>query len=156
MMSKGGKPRGVYVVTDADLEGAVDGTFVIQPGPAMPTTGFAQATRGVSGGKPYAVYVVTEAEANRRGLMGGKPIPIVDMTSSGRGVDGPFIAVPIYILSGADNIGGGGVTPVPPTPPTPAVPTESGDLIETFMPNMYPVQDNQELSEDEFWGGFIT
>jgi hypothetical protein len=47
--------------------------------------------------------------------MGGKPIPIVDMTSSGRGVSESHIATPIYILSGADNIGDGGVTP--PTPP---------------------------------------
>jgi hypothetical protein len=116
-MASGGKPRGVYVVTDADLEGAVGGTFVVQPGPAMPTTGFAQDTRGISGGKPFAVYVVDEAEVNRRGLMGGKPMPIVDLTSSDRGVGGPFIAIPVYILSGADNIGDADETPALPVSP---------------------------------------
>ena len=130
----------------------MDGTFIVQPGPAIPTTGFAQATRGVSGGKPYAVYVVDEAEANRRGLMGGKPIPIVDMTSSGRGVDGPFIAVPIYILSGADNIGGGGVTPVPPTPPVGAA-----EFIEVFSGDSnFVTQGNQEPGLDEYWGTIIV
>jgi len=116
MSSSGGKPQGVYVITDADLKGSVGGTFVIQPGPVLRATGFAQTTRGVSGGKPQAVYVVNETEANRRGVIGGNPMPIVDMTSSGRGVDGPHIAIPVYIVSGSEYIGP--VSPTPPTPPT--------------------------------------
>jgi hypothetical protein len=122
MMSVGGKPRGVYVVTDAQLESAVGGTFVVQPGPAIPVAGFpTTSNRGISGGKPMAVYVVDDAEVARRGLMGGKPIPAVDLTSIGRGVDGPHIAIPVYVVSGSEYIGDGGVTPVPPTPPTPLV-----------------------------------
>ena len=151
-MASQGKPRGVYVVTDADLEGAVGGTFIVQPGPAIAAAGFAAATRGAVGGKAQPVYVVDATEAARRGLMGGKPIPIVDVTSTTRAVSGTHNALPVYMVSGSEYIGDGGVTPVPPTPPVVAA-----ELIETFFGDTtIAVQGNQEKSVDEYWGGFIV
>jgi len=142
--SSSGKPRGAYVVTDADLKSAVGGTYVVQPGPAIPVTGFATGTRGVTGGKPMAVYVVNQAEAERRGLMGGKPLPIADITSSDRGTEGPHIAIPVYIVSGSEYIGGGSApTPTPPAPTyvnysafTPAEPTV---LLSALTPTIWTV-----------------
>jgi hypothetical protein len=110
--SSGGKPRGVYVVTDADLEGAVGGTFVVQPGPAIPVTGYTNSSRGVTGGKPMAVYEVDAEEVGRRGIVGGKPLPVSSIAATRRGASGPHIAVPVYVVSGV-------LTPPSPTPTPP-------------------------------------
>lgn len=116
-MASGGKPKGVYVVTDAQLKSAVGGTYDVQAGPALRVAGFDSAgERGVTGGPLTPVYVVSAAEAARRGVMGGKAIPIADLTSSGRANTDPQIAIPVYVETGSEYIGGG-VTPTPPTPP---------------------------------------
>ena len=103
-MSSGGKSKGVFVVTDSDLEGS-GGDFTIHPGKVVKVDGLPVTPRGVLAGKSTAVYVVDAAEAARRGVIGGESIPVADVTSYGRPSVGPHIAVPIYIMSGADNIG---------------------------------------------------
>lgn len=116
-MASGGKPKGVYVVTDAELKSSVGGVFTVQPGPAIRVAALDAGARGVTGGNIAAVYVVDAAEAARRGVVGGKSVPVVDMTSSVRSVTGPHMATPVYVMSGSL---GDGVAPTPPTPPTPS------------------------------------
>lgn len=99
-MTTGGKPQGVYVVSD-DEKVQNGGPFKLALGPAMKVSALDLAARAALGSASVAVYVVDADYVAAHGVIGGNPLPVANLTATARSVEHPLIAIPVLVVEGS-------------------------------------------------------